>query len=186
MEVIRGKAWKFGDGITTDHIIPGRYYHLRGDIRALAEHAMEDADPEFARKAQPGDIVVAGRNFGQGSSREYAALVLLERGIRAVLAKSFARIFFRNAVNVGLFPVICDTDGIETGDELVIDLGAGTIRDLTHGFVRRINPLPPWITAIIADGGIVPHILKRGGLSPDAIVGPAWRSEEERADVQDL
>ncbi len=161
--VIRGKVWRFGDGITTDHIIPGRYYHLRGDLAALAAHAMEDADPEFARGARPGDIVVAGRNFGQGSSREYAALVLVERGIRAVVAASFARIFFRNAINVGLLPVVCDTGGIETGDVVEIDLGAGVVRDLTRGFTRDTAPLPRWMLRIVEDGGIVPHILARGG-----------------------
>ena len=162
-EVIRGKVWRFGDGITTDHIIPGRYFHLRGDPAALAAHAMEDADPEFARAARPGDIVVAGRNFGQGSSREYAALVLVERGIRAVVAVSFARIFFRNAINVGLLPVVCDTDGIEAGDTLEIDLGAGVVRDLTRGITRGFSPLPRWMLRIVEDGGIVPHILARGG-----------------------
>ena len=184
-EVIKGKVWRFGDGITTDHIIPGRYFHLRGDIRALAAHAMEDADPEFAERARPGDLIVAGKNFGQGSSREYAALVLRERGIRAVVAQSFARIFFRNAINVGLFPVVCDTRGIEAGDVLEIDPGAGTIRNFTRGFVRRIDPLPSWIMDVIADGGIVPHILKRGGLGPHTIAGSV-RRYKERADARDL
>ena len=163
-KVIRGRVWRFGDGATTDHIIPGRYFHLRGDLPALAAHAMEDADPGFAREARPGDLVVAGRNFGQGSSREYAALVLRERGIRAVVARSFARIFFRNAINVGLLPVVCDTAGIEAGDELEIDLGANVVRDLTRGLVRGFAPLPRWMLRIIEDGGIVPHILAHGGL----------------------
>jgi len=165
-EVIKGKVWRFGDGITTDHIIPGRYFHLRGDIRALAAHAMEDVDPEFAERARPGDLIVAGKNFGQGSSREYAALVLRERGIRAVVAQSFARIFFRNAINVGLFPVVCDTRGIEAGDVLEIDLGAGVVRDLTRGFSRDFAPLPPWMLRIVQEGGIVPYILAHGGLGP--------------------
>ncbi len=162
--VIRGRAWRFGDGITTDHIIPGRYYHLRDDIRALARHAMEDADPDFARSARPGDLIVAGKNFGQGSSREYAPLVLLERGIGAVVAESFARIFFRNAINVGLPLVICDTEGIEAGDELEIDLEWGKARNLTRGFERDFNPLPPWLRAVLGEGGVVPYILKHGGL----------------------
>ena len=140
---IRGRAWKFGDGISTDHIIPGRYFHLRSSLPALAEHALEDADQAFAQKAQRGDVVVAGKNFGQGSSREYAALVLKERGVRAVLATSFARIFFRNAVNVGLAPIICDTQGFQTGDEVEVDLEAGVVRNVTQGFEHTFSPLPP-------------------------------------------
>jgi 3-isopropylmalate/(R)-2-methylmalate dehydratase small subunit len=163
--VVRGTIWRFGDGISTDLITPGRYYHLRGDVPALAEHAMEDADPQFAEKARPGEIVVAGENFGQGSSREHAALVLKERGIAAVVAKSFARIFFRNAVNVGLVPVTCDTDGFEAGDEIAIDLEAGRVTNLTRGVERSFSPLPPIMRAILADGGLVEHVLKEGGLS---------------------
>lgn len=162
--VINGKVWCFGDGISTDHITAGRYYHLRGDLKALAEHALEDADCEFAQKAQPGDFVVAGKNFGQGSSREHAPLVLKERGIQAVLARSFARIFFRNAVNVGLIPITCDTEGFETGDEIEVDLEKGRVRNLTKGFERSFPSLPPVMSAILSDGGLIPHILKRGGL----------------------
>jgi 3-isopropylmalate/(R)-2-methylmalate dehydratase small subunit len=166
--IMRGRVWRFGDAISTDHITPGRYYHLRGDIPALAEHALEDADPEFARSARHGDFVVAGRNFGQGSSREHAPLVLKERGIPAVLAHSFARIFFRNAVNVGLVPIVCDTGDMETGDEIEIDLRQGRVRNLTRGFERSFAPLPPIMSAILADGGLVAHILKRGRLRCDA------------------
>lgn len=164
---IRGRAWLFGDGISTDHIIPGRYFHLRSNLKALAEHTLEDADAAFACRAQPGDIVAAGRNFGQGSSREYAPLVLKERGIRIVLAESFARIFFRNAVNVGLVPIMCDTDGFETGDETEVDLQRGRVRNLTKGFERSFSPLPPIMSAILADGGLIRHILKHGGLGWD-------------------
>jgi 3-isopropylmalate/(R)-2-methylmalate dehydratase small subunit len=162
-EVIRGRVWRFGDGISTDHITPGRYYHLRSDLKALAEHTLEDADPEFARKARPGDFVVAGKNFGQGSSREHAPLVLKERGIQAVLASSFARIFFRNAVNVGLVPIICDTEGFETGDKIEVDLEEGRVRNLTKGLEQTFTPLPPIMRTILADGGLIPHIRKRGG-----------------------
>jgi 3-isopropylmalate/(R)-2-methylmalate dehydratase small subunit len=161
--VMHGTVWLFGDGISTDHIIPGRYYHLRGNLKALAEHALEDADPEFAQKAQPGGFVVAGRNFGQGSSREHAPLVLKERGIQVVLAKSFARIFFRNAVNVGLVPIICDTEGFETGDEIEVDLERGKVRNLTQEFERSFASLPPVMNVILANGGLIPHILKCGG-----------------------
>jgi 3-isopropylmalate/(R)-2-methylmalate dehydratase small subunit len=162
--ILRGRVWRFGDGISTDHITPGRYYHLRGDLKALAEHTLEDADPEFARNARPGDFVVAGKNFGQGSSREHAALVLKERGIQAVIAPSFARIFFRNAVNVGLMPIICDTDSFETGDEIEVDVVEGRVRNLTRNFERTFRPLPPVMRAILESGGLVPHILRYGGL----------------------
>jgi 3-isopropylmalate/(R)-2-methylmalate dehydratase small subunit len=163
--LIRGRIWRFGDGISTDHITPGRYYHLRGNLRALAEHTLEDADPEFAQQAQPGDFLVAGKNFGQGSSREHAPLVLKERGIRAVLASSFARIFFRNAVNVGLVPVICDTEGFETGDEIEVDPEEGKVRNITRRFERAFTPLPLIMRTILSDGGLIPHIHKRGGFA---------------------
>lgn len=163
--VIRGRVWRFGDGISTDHITPGRYYHLRGDMKALAQHALEDADPDFAQKAGAGDFVVAGKNFGQGSSREHAPLVLKERGVPAVLAKSFARIFFRNAVNVGLVPIICDTEGFETGDKIEVDLEEGRVENLTKGFKRSFITLPPVMRAILADGGLIPHIRKHGGFA---------------------
>jgi len=162
-EIFRGPAWTVGDDISTDHIIPGRYYHLRGDLPALACHALEDADAEFAQRAEPGVIVVAGKNFGQGSSREHAALVLKERGVQAVLARSFARIFYRNAVNVGLVPVICNTKAISMGDEIELELGAGLVRDLTQGLELSFAPLPPVMQAILADGGLIPHLLKHGG-----------------------
>jgi 3-isopropylmalate/(R)-2-methylmalate dehydratase small subunit len=161
--IIRGTAWTFGDDVSTDHIIPGKYYHLRGDLAALARHALEDADPEFAEGAEPGVIVVAGKNFGQGSSREHAALVLRERGVLAVLAQSMARIFYRNAVNVGLPPVICDTSAITMGDQLELELGTGTVRNLTTDTKMSFEPLPPVMRAILADGGLVPHLLKHGG-----------------------
>jgi 3-isopropylmalate/(R)-2-methylmalate dehydratase small subunit len=163
VDVIRGRVWRFGDGISTDHIIPGRYYHLRGDLPTLARHALEDADPVFAQEARAGDIVVAGKNFGQGSSREHAALVLRERGVRVILAASFARIFFRNAVNVGLMPIICDTEGFQTGDEIEVDLTKGTVKDLTNSIERQSPPLPSIMQVISADGGLVPHLRKHGG-----------------------
>ncbi len=156
--------WCFGDGISTDHITPGRYYHLRGNLPALAEHTLEDANPDFAKNAQPGDIIVAGKNFGQGSSREHAALVLKERGILAVLSPSFARIFYRNAVNVGVLPITCETEGFQEGDEIQIDLEEGQVTNLTQNLVRTFSPLPPIMKEILEDGGLVSHILKRGGL----------------------
>jgi len=166
-DTIRGTAWTFGDDISTDHIIAGKYYHLRGDLAALARHALEDADLEFAERAEPGVIIVAGKNFGQGSSREHAALVLKERGVMAVLAQSIARIFYRNAVNVGLPPIICNTQSIAMGDQLELELGAGRVRNLTTDTRMSFEPLPPVMQAILADGGLVPHLLKHGGY--------AWR-----------
>lgn len=163
-KIIQGPVWCFGDGISTDHITPGRYYHLRGDLSALAEHTLEDANPDFAKNAQPGDIIAAGKNFGQGSSREHAALVLKEMGILAVLSPSFARIFYRNAVNVGVLPVICETEGFQEGDTIRIDLEEGQVTNLTQNLVRPFYPLPPIMREILEDGGLVPHVLKRGGL----------------------
>src|SRR3990172_340747 len=120
--MLKGKAWKFGDNISTDHIAPGRLFHLRSNLPELAKHVLEDARPEFASQVKPGDFVVAGKNFGQGSSREHAAAIIKLAGVSAVIAKSFARIFFRNCINVGLPVVIADTDGIDEGDELEVDL----------------------------------------------------------------
>src|SRR3989304_3700380 len=126
-----GRAWKFGDGISTDHIAPGRYFHLRSNLPELAKHVLEDADPDFASKMSPGDFVVGGKNFGLGSSREHAPRIIKLAGVNAVLAKSFARIFFRNAINVGLPVLTCDTEKIDAGDELEVELTAGIIRNKT-------------------------------------------------------
>ncbi len=159
-----GKAWKFGDGISTDHIAPGRYFHLRSDLPELAKHVLEDADPEFAGKVQKGDFVVAGKNFGLGSSREHAPTIIKLAGVSAVLAETFARIFFRNAINVGLPVLICDTSGIDEGDELSVDLAAGTILNSTKGTTISFTPLPPVMVKILSDGGLVEHVRKHGGL----------------------
>ena len=160
---LRGKAWTFGDDISTDHIAPGRLYHLRGDLPELAKHVMEDADPTFAAAVGRGDFIVGGRNFGLGSSREHAPLIIKIAGVGAVLAQSFARIFFRNAINVGLPALQCDTSGIAAGDELQVDLAAGTVRDLTTGATIPFAPLPPVMVRILADGGLVAHYKKHGG-----------------------
>ncbi len=161
---IDGKAWKFGDGISTDHIAPGRLLHLRSNLPELAKHCLEDARPEFASNVQKDDFVVGGKNFGQGSSREHAAVIIKMCGVGAVLAKSFARIFFRNCVNVGLPALIVDTDKINEGDELEVDLEAGAVRNLTTGAEMTAPPLPPVMRTIITDGGLVEHIKKHGGL----------------------
>jgi 3-isopropylmalate/(R)-2-methylmalate dehydratase small subunit len=160
--MLRGRAWKFGDDISTDHITPGRYFHLRSKIEELAKHVMEDADPDFMKKFKPGDFIVAGKNFGMGSSREHAPLALKVAGVSAVLAKSFARIFYRNAINVGLPVLIVDTDKIESGDELEVDLSKGIVRDLTKGFELKAKPLPEFMLKILNAGGLV-EIVKRHG-----------------------
>lgn len=165
--MLKGKAWKFGDDISTDHIAPGRYFHLRSDLPELAKHVLEDADPEFASKMSPGDFVVGGNNFGLGSSREHAPTIINLAGVSAVLAKSFARIFFRNSINVGLPVLICDTDQIEAGDDLEVDLESGKIKDLTNGRELEFKPLPPTMIKILNDGGLVAHIKKHGDFKLD-------------------
>ncbi|MFA6000783.1 MAG: 3-isopropylmalate dehydratase small subunit [Thermoleophilia bacterium] len=160
--ILKGKAWKFGDSISTDHIAPGRYFHLRTDLPELAKHVLEDANPEFASKMQPGDFVVAGRNFGLGSSREHAPRIIKIAGVNAVLAQSFARIFFRNSINVGLPVLEIDTSGIEEGDELEVDLEAGTVRNVTRDKTLAFEPLPPVMVKILGDGGLVEHFKKYG------------------------
>ncbi|RJQ42226.1 MAG: 3-isopropylmalate dehydratase small subunit [Gaiellales bacterium] len=159
---LRGKAWKFGDSISTDHIAPGRYFHLRTNLPELARHVLEDADESFAASMAPGDFVVAGRNFGLGSSREHAPRIIRFAGVSAVLAHSFARIFFRNSINVGLPVLEVDTDRIDAGDELEVDLAAGEVRDLTKGITLTFEPLPPVMVKILKDGGLVEHFRKYG------------------------
>jgi len=160
--ILKGRAFKFGDDISTDHIAPGRYFHLRTNLPELAKHVLEDADPEFAKKVQKGDIIVAGRNFGLGSSREHAPRIIKIAGVSCILAKSFARIFFRNAVNIGLPLLECDTDPIDDGDILEIDLEKGLVKDLTKDIEIQATPLPKFMLNIIEDGGIEDHILKYG------------------------
>lgn len=160
--MLRGKAFKFGDSISTDHIVPGRLAHLRSNLPELAKHVMEDADPTFASRVKAGDFIVAGSNFGLGSSREHAPLVIKLAGVRAILAKSVARIFFRNAINLGLPVLMCDTSKINDGDELEIDLAAGTIRDLTNGNQLAFGKIPEVMLHILDEGGLIPYIQKYG------------------------
>ena len=161
--MLTGKAFKFGDNISTDYIIPGRFAHLRSNLPELAKHVMEDADPTFAARLKPGDFIVAGTNFGLGSSREHAPLVIKMAGVSAILAKSVARIFFRNAINLGLPVLLCQTDSINDGDELKIDLKAGTIRDTTNGNQLKFSPIPEIMLHILDEGGLLPYIQKHGG-----------------------
>jgi 3-isopropylmalate/(R)-2-methylmalate dehydratase small subunit len=160
--MLKGKARKLGDNITTDHIIPGRYAHLRSNLPELAKHVLEDADPKFTSKVKKGDFIVAGSNFGLGSSREHAPLVLKMAGVRAILAKSVARIFFRNAINLGLPVLICNSDKINDGDELEVDLKAGTVKDITNGSQLTFGKIPDIMLAILDQGGLIPYIKKYG------------------------
>jgi len=161
---IAGTAWKFGDDISTDHITPGRYYHLRSNMPELAKHIMEDADPDFMKKFRPGDFIVAGKNFGMGSSREHAPLALKIAGVSAVIAKSFARIFYRNAINVGLPVLIADTDSIDSGDELEVDLEKGVIVNRTKGEELKVKPIPDFMLKILNEGGLVSYVRKHGDI----------------------
>jgi len=160
--VLKGKGHKFGDSISTDHIIPGRYAHLRSNLPELAKHVLEDADPNFSAKVKHGDFVVGGNNFGLGSSREHAPLVIKMAGVSAILAKSVARIFFRNAINLGLPVLICDTDKISDGDELEVDLAAGKVKNLTNGSTLTFGKIPGVMLKILNEGGLIPYIQKHG------------------------
>jgi 3-isopropylmalate/(R)-2-methylmalate dehydratase small subunit len=160
--MLKGRALKLGDNITTDHIIPGRYAHLRSNLPELAKHVLEDADPNFASRVKAGDFIAAGDNFGLGSSREHAPLAIKMAGVRAILAKSVARIFFRNAINLGLPVLICNTDKINDGDELEVDLKAGTIRDITNGSRLTFGKIPDIMLGILDEGGLIPYIQKYG------------------------
>lgn len=159
-----GRAWKFGDNISTDLIAAGRYYHLRSNLPELAKHTLEDARSDFAPNAKPGDFVVGGRNFGKGSSREHAPIVIKMTGTRAVLAKSFARIFYRNCINIGLPAIVVDTDPIEDGDELEVDLDRGVVRDVTKSVELTFPPLPPVMAKILDEGGLAEYIKNHGDL----------------------
>ncbi len=155
MNIITGKVWKFGDNIDTDLIIAARYLNT-SDPHKLAEHVMEDADPDFVSKMSPGDIIVAGENFGCGSSREHAPIALKAAGVSAIVAKSFARIFYRNAFNMGL-PIfeLKESDEINEGDLIKIELDSGIIEDLTTHKSYNFTPIPPFMQELIASGGLI-------------------------------
>ena len=163
---ITAKAFKFGDDINTDYIIAGKYKFKSNDMNEMAHHAMEELDPHYYERVAPeGGILVAGTNFGCGSSREQAPRVLIHSNTKAVLAKTFARIFFRNAINTGLPVVEVDTDQINEGDELVIDLEAGVVHNLTTGQALTSTPLPAVMATLLADGGLAEHCRKHGGFA---------------------
>ena len=154
-----GKAYKYGDNVDTDVIIPARYLNI-SDPAELAKHAMEDIDIDFAASAKPGDVIVAGNNFGTGSSREHAPLVLKTLGLAAVIAPSFARIFYRNSFNIG-FPILESreaAESIETGDEVEIDFVKGEIINVTKGVTYKAEPLPEFMRTLVDAGGLVEYV----------------------------
>jgi len=163
-ETPSGTVWKYGDNVDTDAIIPARYLNV-STPEELARHCMEDIDPGFACAVQPGDVIVAGENFGCGSSREHAPLAIRGAGISCVVARSFARIFYRNAINVGLPILECPqaVEGAEQGDQLALDLRAGTITNQRTGRTYQMSPFPPFIMDIIQAGGLVPYTRERLG-----------------------
>jgi 3-isopropylmalate/(R)-2-methylmalate dehydratase small subunit len=165
---MRGRAHKYGDHVNTDVIIPARYLNV-SDADELASHCMEDLDPAFVKRVQPGDVLVGGEDFGCGSSREHAPIAIKASGVAAVIARSFARIFFRNAINIGL-PVLVSPEAaneIAAGDELEVDLAAGTIRDITRGKTYQAQPFPQFLQDIIAAGGLIPYTRRRLGIGRD-------------------
>ena len=160
-EIIRGRAYLFGDNINTDFINPAQYMELPMD--QMIQHAMEGADPDFSKNVRPGDVMVAGINFGSGSSRETAPMVIKGSGISVLIAVSFARIFYRNAINIGLAILECPeaSENIQSGDEVAIDFDTGLITNLTKGETYQANPFPAFIKEIIQAGGLMADIKKR-------------------------
>jgi 3-isopropylmalate dehydratase small subunit len=166
---LHGNAWKYGDNIDTDQIIPARYL-VTSDPKELGQHCMEDADPEFAKKVQPGDVMVGLKNFGCGSSREHAPIALKGIGVSAVIAKSFARIFYRNSINLGLPLFECPeaAERIESGDSLELNPATGAIKNLTRGETYQAQPLPPFAREIMAAGGLMNYVAGKAGLTKPA------------------
>jgi 3-isopropylmalate/(R)-2-methylmalate dehydratase small subunit len=157
-----GRAWCYGDSVDTDVIIPARYL-TSTDEAELAQHALEDLDPQFASAAQPGDVVVAGSNFGCGSSREHAPIALKGAGVGAVVARSFARIFFRNAINTGLVIVTCPelVDVTNSGDEIQVDVAKVVVSNVTKGLTFTAEALPDFIVEIVESGGLIEWVKRR-------------------------
>lgn len=156
---MKGKVWKFGNNIDTDLIIPARYLNT-SDPKELAEHAMEDADPSWVNKMQKGDFIVGGENFGCGSSREHAPIALKAAGVSVVIARSFARIFYRNAINIGLPILECQeaADEIKQGDKIEVNLVKGEVKNLTSKMIYNAQPFPAFMQKIIKAGGLINHI----------------------------
>ncbi|MGC8843366.1 MAG: 3-isopropylmalate dehydratase small subunit [bacterium] len=165
--IIRGLARRLpiDDDINTDYIISGRYKFQTEDISEMARHIFEDLDPHFYEKIKQGDVIIAGKNFGCGSSREQAPRALKAAGISCVIAQSFARIFYRNSFNIGLPLIEADTSDIKDGELLEIDLGRGIIRLVDSQKEIPFKPIPPFMRKLLADGGLVPHLLKHKGFA---------------------
>jgi 3-isopropylmalate/(R)-2-methylmalate dehydratase small subunit len=161
--IFEGKAHALGDDVNTDYIIASKYRSMGLDFKAMAKHVFEDLDPELAGRIVKGDLIAAGRNFGCGSSREFAPRVIQEAGVRMILARSYARIFYRNALNVGLWLLESDTAGIGNGDHIEVDLNRWQALDRTNGSTAAIKPLPSFMLQLLQDGGIVPHFKRWGG-----------------------
>ena len=157
-----GTVHKYGDNVDTDVIIPARYLNTSSH-KELAAHCMEDIDADFTKKVREGDIMVAEKNFGCGSSREHAPIAIKASGISCVIASTFARIFYRNAINIGLPILECEAASkeIQSGDEVIVDFDTGVITDATTGRTYQAEPFPPFIQEIIADGGLIPHVTKK-------------------------
>ncbi len=152
-----GRVWKLGDNVDTDALAPGLY--MKQPLAELARHCLESIDPAFASQVRPGDVIVAGRNFGMGSSREQAVQALRHLGVAAVLAKSFAGIFYRNALNLGLLALVCaDADHIGPGQRLIVEADRGEAINIGSGARIPCEPLPPHLLQMVADGGLVPHL----------------------------
>ncbi len=159
--MIKGTTWKFGDDINTDEIIPARYLNTSAP-EELAKHCMEDADPDFMKNMKSGDIIAAGKNFGCGSSREHAPIAIKTANISCVIAKTFARIFYRNCFNMGLVILECkDADKIDNKDELEVDTENGIIKNLTKGEEYPVSPIPAFMQELIDDGGLMKHVSKK-------------------------
>ena len=165
MSKMSGRAHTFGDNLNTDYVISGKYKFKTLDMNELAKHVMEDIRPGFYEEIKAGDFVVAGENLGAGSSREQAPLVLKAAGIGAVVAKSFARIFYRNCINVGLPVIEVDTSMIAEGDVLEVDIAHGVVRNVTKNMTLEAKPLPPVMMTILNDGGLAEHLKKHNGFA---------------------
>jgi 3-isopropylmalate dehydratase small subunit len=160
--IVQGRVWKLGDNIDTDQLVPGRYLSLT-DPQELAAHCLEDAIPSFSSSVRPGDIIVAGENFGCGSSREHAPIALKESGISCLIGASFARIFFRNCINLGL-PALTSPEAaaaVQDGDEIRIDLDTGQVENLSRPFQCQVPPLPAFLADIMEAGGMTAYVRKR-------------------------
>lgn len=160
--IVQGRVWKLGDNVDTDQLVPGRYLSLT-DPQELGSHCLEDVRPEFSAQVEPGDVLVAGANFGCGSSREHAPVALKALGVSCLVAESFARIFFRNAINLGL-PALTSPEtagALEDGDEVRIDLDSGTVENLSRPFLGFAPPLPGFLAEIIDAGGVTAHVRQR-------------------------